>query len=73
MDYKEKIKILTEIVNEADPVGLIALGSPPDEYSAEVMSILSLITKKDKWGQSPFMIVLEQTLKEAGRPKKNGG
>ncbi len=35
---EEMIRILAE----ADPVGLIAKGAPPDEYAAEADSILAL-------------------------------
>lgn len=33
---------LTEILAEADPVGLIAGGAPRDEYAAEAEAILTL-------------------------------
>lgn len=43
-NYKSKLKTLTDIVNSEDPVGLIELGSPSDEYSSEIARILSLVT-----------------------------
>ncbi len=33
---------LIRILAEADPVGLVAAGGPPDEYAAEADAILSL-------------------------------
>lgn len=46
--YQEKLKILTKIINEADPVNLLALNYPQDEYSSEIMSILSLTERNRK-------------------------
>ncbi len=43
---KENLENIIKIVNEADPVGLIALGSPLDEYSSQSMEILSLLEKR---------------------------
>ena len=36
------VEQLTKILAEADPVGLITNGAPPDEYAAEADSILEL-------------------------------
>ena len=39
----DKIK---EIINKHDPVGLLSLGAPDNEYLPEIQSIHSLITKE---------------------------
>ncbi|MVO98142.1 hypothetical protein [Paenibacillus lutrae] len=35
------VKVLTEIINSWDPVGLLAGGAPEDEYSIEIREIVA--------------------------------
>ncbi|MFB7816629.1 DUF1871 family protein [Paenibacillus chitinolyticus] len=38
------VKVLTEIINSWDPVGLLAGGAPEDEYSIEIKEIVTRCT-----------------------------
>ena len=40
---------LKEIINKYDPVGLLAMGAPEDEYDGEVEAILLLVSKEMGW------------------------
>jgi hypothetical protein len=40
-EYRRRFNDLTHIVNNYDPMGLIASHAPPDEYSEEVAAILA--------------------------------
>jgi hypothetical protein len=44
-DYKALIAGITKVVNANDPIDLIAMGAPVDEYSSEVASIAMLGAK----------------------------
>ena len=39
-EHTDKFIKLREIVNRHDPIGLIAIGTPEDEYEPEVMTII---------------------------------
>lgn len=48
--YKRLITRLRMVFNEADPMGLVSLGSPEDEYDLEIQAVLarrSLLTNVD--------------------------
>ena len=38
---KQLLKIINSVLNEIDPIGLIALGAPNDEYSVEAEMLAS--------------------------------
>lgn len=44
-EYFGQYKILREIINKADPMGLISQGAPEHEYDQEVSLILPKISK----------------------------
>jgi hypothetical protein len=39
-DYGDRFKELRSIINEYDPIGLIDIGAPSDEYDPEVKTII---------------------------------
>ena len=45
--YGDKFMELREIINKHDPIGLIEMGAPIDEYEPEVKTILVQINDKD--------------------------
>lgn len=45
-NYKRDFKIITKLLNEFDPCGLIDGGAPDDEYDCLTGQILSLVYKK---------------------------
>ena len=51
MDYKHIFHIVLEATNDCDPMNLLGLGAPTDEYEMEVSAIVaklkSVATKKD--------------------------
>lgn len=40
-----KNKLITKTINQWDPIGLISMHSPNDEYSCEIRSIINMIEK----------------------------
>jgi hypothetical protein len=34
--YKELVAAVERAINEADPIGLLEIGAPPDEYAPEI-------------------------------------
>ena len=45
--YKELFNLVKVIVNNWDPMGLLASTAPDDEYEMEIGSIITLINKVD--------------------------
>lgn len=45
LTYKEKLSIIKKIVDEYDPIGLLQLGCPEDEYLPEVKLITERVKK----------------------------
>jgi hypothetical protein len=43
MKLKQRYEIVRKCINELDPMGLIALGCPDDEYEPEILKILPRI------------------------------
>jgi hypothetical protein len=39
------VRAVTRAIDEADPIGLLALGCPPDEYAPEVEAIVPRVSK----------------------------
>jgi hypothetical protein len=53
----EKIK---SIINEADPIGLIGMGAPDDEYKFEIVQILALLQERaDFLGDDLYQIFVD--------------
>jgi hypothetical protein len=51
----ERFEKITEAVNSVDPVGLLAFGAPPDEYSPEC-EIMAMLPEKDLSAQIIYAI-----------------
>ena len=45
--YKEYYRLVANVVNLADPIGLIVGGAPEDEYSSEINKILAAIRNEN--------------------------
>jgi cold shock protein len=43
--YKDLLKSISAAVSQVDPMGLLAGGSPPDEYSAEVSQLAPRVSR----------------------------
>jgi hypothetical protein len=38
--FKELVAAVERAINEADPIGLLEIGAPPDEYAPEIGTIV---------------------------------
>lgn len=45
--YKEAFAATTEVVNRHDPIGLIEIGAPDDEYDPEVGDLVRMVLRND--------------------------
>lgn len=45
--YKEAFAATTEVVNRHDPIGLIEIGAPEDEYDPEVGDLVRMVLRND--------------------------
>lgn len=45
LDYQYYFMKISKIVREHDPIGLLALGSPDDEYDGEIRRIIGVLPK----------------------------
>ena len=43
MRYQDLVAAVEGAINEADPIGLLEIGAPPDEYAPEIRTILPRI------------------------------
>jgi hypothetical protein len=50
MTYAEAVTAVRELVNRIDPMGLIAVGAPVDEYDNEVSDLVRLVMRRDRIG-----------------------
>lgn len=47
MEYRELVKRVTTAVDHHDPIGLLAMGAPADEYASEISAIAAALGKCD--------------------------
>jgi hypothetical protein len=43
--YLEKYMFVKEVIDEWDPIGLLSLGCPDDEYDPEIKDIVKLVSQ----------------------------
>lgn len=43
--YKKVMQLVKEVVDQWDPIGLLAFGCPPDEYNMEIECIVGIVAK----------------------------
>lgn len=46
-DSRRRWREMTDLVNEWDPIGLLAMGCPPDEYDCVVGDVLRALERGD--------------------------
>ena len=44
-NYDVLVAAVAQAIDEADPIGLLAMGSPADEYSSEIGTIVTRVSK----------------------------
>jgi hypothetical protein len=49
--YQVLVAAVESAINDADPIGLLKLGAPPDEYSSEIGTILPCVAKVERLEQ----------------------
>ena len=46
--YEALVAAVERAINEADPIGLLEIGAPPDEYAPEIGTIVPRLTSADR-------------------------
>jgi len=61
-EYRELWKLVEVAVNRVDPIGLLALGMPDDEYEAEITEVVVKVKSaesKEALGEAIYQIFVE--------------
>lgn len=49
--YAEAVAAVREVINRLDPIGLIAIGAPEDEYDSEVTDLVRLVMRPQEFNE----------------------
>lgn len=50
--YREALAAVREVINRIDPIGLIEMGAPEDEYDPEAADLVCLVMRSDAFGEA---------------------
>lgn len=50
--YREALAAVREVINRIDPIGLIEMGAPEDEYDPEAADLVRLVMRSDAFGEA---------------------
>jgi hypothetical protein len=58
--YKDAVAAVREVVNKFDPMGLLKIGAPEDEYDPEVAGLVRLVMRRETFDDQAVAAVWQR-------------